>query len=456
MRPTVHVLLAACAIPALAHATPAPPPGLLTLVAQPEAVPGHTVTFVATGLGNGEPAYFAIGSAVGAGPCFSFMGGTCLGVQTPVFLAGVRTADASGTATLSVRLPPSTPTGLRYVVQVVAVRGLNGSGSTTSNVDGLRIVASIDGCTDPTAQNYDPTATVDDGSCVPVGVIPGYAGPPGPDLSVDGWTLCSGTSTGTTTDSTFFPPCAGFDETRFACSTNADATPEYVSSPVPFRAVELLTASCADWPQGAVTAYSNSHIISIDSTNPGCGQYNVIYDFYMDMANGQWGCNGTINTDDTGGRMWMYGRGENTTPAPRTVPGFAGSLGPDLSSLGLSQCGGLSAVPGSSTDFLSLCQGADDLVFGCSTGPDTTAEFLSTAQIVNGANLLDSTCDAFADGAISPYQTGHIISVDDTHPACGVFNVTFDFYMDAVNNQWGCAGTMNTHSTGGRMWVWSR
>ena len=40
--------------------------------------------------------------------------------------------------------------------------------------------APVSGCTDPTATNYDPTATVDDGSCV-------Y--PPSPSLTITA-TVC--------------------------------------------------------------------------------------------------------------------------------------------------------------------------------------------------------------------------------------------------------------------------
>ena len=40
-----------------------------------------------------------------------------------------------------------------------------GSGNVTNTYELVEYVTTVSGCTDSTATNYDPTATVDDGSC---------------------------------------------------------------------------------------------------------------------------------------------------------------------------------------------------------------------------------------------------------------------------------------------------
>nr|MBP7822156.1 hypothetical protein [Saprospiraceae bacterium] len=67
-------------------------------------------------------------------------------------------------------------------------------GSNTNNCAGTAInwtltyLGPISGCTSPLSCNYNPLATVDDGSCLPVG-DPGC--PPGPDLRIDSALLVS-------------------------------------------------------------------------------------------------------------------------------------------------------------------------------------------------------------------------------------------------------------------------
>ncbi len=399
-------------------------------------------------------------------------------LRAQVQIFDVNRADASGTASFSLLVPNSVRLGLEVDMQAVVVRGVNGAYSAKS---GTRTMTTTDfvevlGCTDPAALNFNPAANTDDGSCLVVAVTtPGYAGPAGSDLSADGWTLCSGTGSASTTSTEFYPPCAGTTEVRFACSADADDTAEYISAAVPRSS--FVDGTCDDWDGGAGSPYAGGHILAIDDTDPDCGQFNVAYDLYMDMVSPQWGCAGVQNTHLTVGRMWMYERAANyvlgcTDPefinydASATVddgscsnvavPGFAGVLGPDLTASGFVQCAGTDSGGTSWVDFFSLCEGYNEVVFACSAGPDTTAEYTSAPYTYTGQVLSDATCDDWAGGAISPYFGGHILSIDDSDPTCSSFNVAYDLYMDTVSPQWGCAGNFNTHSTGGRMWAWVR
>jgi hypothetical protein len=459
-------------------------PPTLTLTAPTETFADTDVTITVTGAGDSEPVY--IGWSVGDGPsrCPRVAGGLCLDIPGPTYLLGVATADASGETTLDVRTPSTVVPGTAVALQALIIRGANGFASTASNSASIDVLDTILGCTDPGADNYDPTATIDDGTCEGADpVLPGYSGPAGPDLSLEGYTLCSGTSSASTNYTQFYTPCSGFTTVRFACSTNADAIPEYVSDPVEVAAADMLDSTCDDWPGGANSNHGSGRIISIDDSDPGCGNFNVSYDLYMDMVSPQWGCNGSHNTHNTGGRMWMFGEAGPSTvvegctnPAADNfdsdanvddgscsfsaggpqVPGYTGIAGPDLSAQGLSLCGGTSSSSTSWTQFLGQCQGYDEIVFACSTNGDNVPEFTSSAFPTTGVNLLDQSCDNWSGAALSPHGSGMILSIDHTDPNCGNFNVSYDLYMDMVSPQWGCNGSHNTHGTGGRMWAFVR
>ena len=78
---------------------------------------------------------------------------------------------------------------------------------------------------------------------------------------------------------------------KFACG---DSTGTKYTSPI-FPSMNLLSGSCSNFVGGANNAVSNDYSLSIDSSNPKCGQNNVAYDIYMHFGS-QWGCKGTTNT----------------------------------------------------------------------------------------------------------------------------------------------------------------
>lgn len=463
-------------VPALPEAV-SPPPSLV-LNAREFVQPGQPATFDVSGAADGEPVYLIF--SVGSGPpaCPRFLGGACMGIPSPATRLQTVAAAPDGTASFVVNVPPGVMIGSAASFQAVLIRGRRGVASVLSNVHTVEVVDGVPGCTAPNALNYDAAATVDDGSCqiVPA-TAPGYAGPAGPDRSSEGYILCSGTASGLTDSAAFFGPCAGATEVAFACSADANATAEYLSAGVP--GADFLDGVCDDFVGGAVSPFGNGHILSLDDGDPGCGVYNVSYDLYMDMENGQWGCGGTANTNGTGGRMWMYARDPRYVPgctdedagnynpvatvddgtcfaAGRALPTFTGVFGPDLSADGFFQCAGTDDGNTTSVEFYGACAGYSEIRFGCSTGPDEVAEYLSPVIPVSTSALTDGTCDDFGVGASSPFGPGHILSLDGSNPACADYNVIYDMYMDMVNGQWGCAGSANTHATGGRMWAWVR
>jgi len=148
---------------------------------------------------------------------------------------------------------------------------------------------------------------------------------------------------------------------------------------------------------------------------------------------------------------------EGFGPEP-AVPGFSGEPGPDMTADGLSQCGGIAASAYGSTggaSFYSLCNGYSEIVFACSTGSDTTAEYISPAFSLSGVSLTDGSCDDWVGASNSTYGSDYILSVDSSDPGCGSYNVHYDMYVHFYG-QWGCNGTINTHGTGGRMWAYVR
>jgi hypothetical protein len=106
---------------------------------------------------------------LGEGPCFpsGMLENLCYEILSPRVL-GTATLDASGSAVINVTIPAGAA-GTSIWVQPFEFRGY---GSTLGAVTEWYIDAWVDGCTDPTASNYDPSATVDDGTCI-VATCPG-------------------------------------------------------------------------------------------------------------------------------------------------------------------------------------------------------------------------------------------------------------------------------------------
>lgn len=179
------LLLAACAPDAasLPDADLAPPASVV-LEGPARLFVGRTNTFVVSGnLGQQEPVYLAVSTAgTGRGPCPPALGGRCLGILAPTLVGNA--AFDGDTAEISVTVPSTAPAGLTVHLQAGIARGLGGNASVLSNVVSLETEDYILGCTDPGANNYDPGATVDDGSCV----IP-TSNPPGSLLiAASAWT----------------------------------------------------------------------------------------------------------------------------------------------------------------------------------------------------------------------------------------------------------------------------
>jgi hypothetical protein len=101
---------------------------------------------------------------VGAGPCPAPLGGQCLDIRAPIRMIG-DAFEAGGEAELTVTVPGSAVVGATVGFQSAAVRGPGGSTSMLSNSIAVPVRAEVFGCIDPSALNYNPAASVDDGSC---------------------------------------------------------------------------------------------------------------------------------------------------------------------------------------------------------------------------------------------------------------------------------------------------
>jgi hypothetical protein len=131
----------------------------------------------------------------------------------------------------------------------------------------------------------------------------------------------------------------------------------------------------------------------------------------------------------------------------RTVPGFAGVLGPDLSGQGWSQCAGTASLNTSGKQFYALCDGYADIRFACSVDNNESAEYLSPSFSLAGKNLVDGQCDDWVGAANSIYGSDFILSVDQTDPNCGNYEVYYQMYVH-FSGQWGCNNVANTHGSG--------
>ncbi len=137
----------------------------------------------------------------------------------------------------------------------------------------------------------------------------------------------------------------------------------------------------------------------------------------------------------------------------RTVPGFNGTLGPDLSGIGWSQCAGTGSKGTMGKQWYPLCEGHQQIKFACSKDNNESAEYTSGAFSLAGKTLLDDQCDNWNGASNSIYGSDYILSVDNSNPNCGDYDVGYDMYMH-FGTWWGCAGTYNTHNSGGRMFAY--
>jgi len=136
-------------------------------------------------------------------------------------------------------------------------------------------------------------------------VVPGFSGDVGPNLSSQGFAQCAGTASPSTMGKQWYAKCEGYQQIKFSCSSDNNNTAEYTSPAFNMAGMVLADSQCDNWPGASNTPYGADHILSVDSSNPGCNNYDVYYQMYMHFGT-QWGCAGTINTDDKGGHMWAY------------------------------------------------------------------------------------------------------------------------------------------------------
>ena len=143
--------------------------------------------------------------------------------------------------------------------------------------------------------------------------VPGYEGVNGPDMSGDGLALCGGAGPEDlgATGKDFYALCEGYSEIVFACSVGDDDEAELVSAPLPTDGVVLSDEACDDWPGAASSPFAGDHVLAVDQSDPGCGDYDNSYEMYVHFGV-QWACMGTNTTPgylgQTGGRVWAFVR----------------------------------------------------------------------------------------------------------------------------------------------------
>jgi hypothetical protein len=135
-----------------------------------------------------------------------------------------------------------------------------------------------------------------------------------------GWEVCGEATDKNTDAATFLGGCPADKPTKFACYPYPPAPPvnypeyppmQYVSVEVP--AYNYLGGGCNDFA-GAAIIFDNgatNGLVKIDASDPGCsedpfGSVQVRQDMYIDFNNGQWGCNGAPDIQNTGGKIWVY------------------------------------------------------------------------------------------------------------------------------------------------------
>ncbi|MFT4622706.1 MAG: hypothetical protein ACI8PZ_001362 [Myxococcota bacterium] len=104
---------------------------------------------------------------LGEGPCFGLGGVNCIDVREPRLIDTVFAAE-DGRAEFLVEFPvrPETEVSL----QAWRLGGFGYVASSSWTAETWVAVEYILGCTDPEAPEYDPEATVDDGSCTVTGI----------------------------------------------------------------------------------------------------------------------------------------------------------------------------------------------------------------------------------------------------------------------------------------------
>ncbi len=106
-------------------------------------------------------------SGLGEGPCFGTGGVNCVDILRPRFAGSVIT-DIDGYAELEIVFDVAPGTEVSLQAWRPGGRGYVSSDSWTAET--YTAVDYILGCTHPDAPEYDPEATVDDGSCTAVGI----------------------------------------------------------------------------------------------------------------------------------------------------------------------------------------------------------------------------------------------------------------------------------------------
>ena len=145
--------------------------------------------------------------------------------------------------------------------------------------------------------------------------VAGYSGVAGPDLRMQGLSLCAGAgpADGGVSGVDWLALCdgKGYGEIVFACSLADDATAEFTSPSLPLLGKTLVDAECDDWTGAALWPLQEGHVLAVDALNPACGDYDNAYEMLMHFGT-QWACKGSITTPgylgQTGGRMWAYVR----------------------------------------------------------------------------------------------------------------------------------------------------
>lgn len=143
------------------------PVGTLTMTGPDSLYSAANATFTFSGLYPEEQVYLmrTIASSLGPGVCPRQTGRACFGITGNPRLVGTTFADGAGNAAITIPVQ-AIPPGLDWGFQAVAVRGYSGANSLFSNPLLIESTLILPGCTDSSALNYDPSANLDDGSCL--------------------------------------------------------------------------------------------------------------------------------------------------------------------------------------------------------------------------------------------------------------------------------------------------
>lgn len=146
MTPAARFILfaavAGCAIEAAD--TQLPPPGTLDLEGLSTAVPGAPVSYTVSGAAPGARVALAGSTATSGAPvCPPPLGGVCMELLGGYRLLGMRTADASGSATFTLNVP-STVSGMAFI-EAVAIGGGSVDTSGSMQIDFIDGDEDLDG-----------------------------------------------------------------------------------------------------------------------------------------------------------------------------------------------------------------------------------------------------------------------------------------------------------------------